>query len=87
MMFASESQVNVSPGGCERTKRRMAPFHVLSIKGDTDNLIGGELIQHGCPWIFQHCKSLQASVSQEAGFRAHHVRLLFVYTIARGFQG
>lgn len=85
-MSALESQVNVSPGGCEQTKRWMAPVHVFSIKGDTDDPIGGELIRHGCPWIFQHCESLQASVLYEASFRARHVRLLFVYTIARGFQ-
>lgn len=50
-MSVSESQVSVPPGGCEPRMRGMAPFHVSSIKGDTDDVIGGALIQPRPPDI------------------------------------
>lgn len=53
------------PGECEL--RGMAPL-LSSIKGDTDDLIGGSDLS---PLIFQHCKQVYPT--------GNHVMLLFVF--------
>lgn len=50
-MSASESQVNVSSGGCELSRRGIEMFHVSSVKGNSNDLIGGVKIQPQPPDI------------------------------------